>query len=84
MPLALILAPRRRSMVSSKPMTRVPAAANVLINKPSSTWAERQARPDCTTEHTMIVLKVHLATQAHDPQYRSDGALSRGKNASDQ
>ena len=38
MPLALILAPRRRSMVSSNPITMVPTAANVLTSKSSNIW----------------------------------------------
>jgi hypothetical protein len=84
-PRAAILAPRRRSIVSSMPTTTGSVAGNKdLHEQEQQQTTDGSTRPGCAVEHAMIVLELFLGLQSHDSQDRCDRSVSWCQDRSDE
>ena len=72
MPRALILAPQRRLIVSSIPITTSPAGRKASIVRPSAPPAQ----------HLVVACKARFRRQPHDPQRLAYRALAWRQNRS--
>src|SRR5215210_9436321 len=79
---ALILAPRRRSTLSSSPRSTGPVGANAATSSRSKTPAASLADQRTRFEQTMAALKIRVASHSQSTQRAGNGVVGRGEQRS--
>src|ERR1039457_1817805 len=82
MPLAAILGPQRRSMVSSIPSHERTSGDERSHEQSEQDEAGAAATPNRSVQHAMVDLEVRFLAQSHHQQRAADGSLSRSQNSS--